>query len=304
MKHYLLNFISSLLDGYNKEQKFIFWTGEKGSNGKSTIVELIQHTLGSDYFGILPCTLITEKRKSSSNATPELADKKGKRFCILQEPEDGDEIKVGLFKELTGQDRITARPLYGNNFEFTPQFKLCCTCNKLPEVGGDDGGTWRRIRVIPFEQQFVDIPDPKKPWQHPLDPELRNKLPTWKQAFMWLLLNKYYQNYKKDGLEKITPDKVKLSTDKYKQDSNFFLEFLNDQLEKSEKERLPFSVVYDLFKEWYAQNYNKKIPPQKKLREFFNTNDFKIKSNYLLGVKMHENIDDEDDKKKKLGLDK
>jgi P4 family phage/plasmid primase-like protien len=304
MRHYLLYFISSLLDGYNKEQKFIFWTGEKGSNGKSTIVELIQHTLGSDYFGILPCTLITEKRKSSSNATPELADKKGKRFCILQEPEDGDEIKVGLFKELTGQDRITARPLYGNNFEFTPQFKLCCTCNKLPEVGGDDGGTWRRIRVIPFEQQFVDIPDPKKPWQHPLDPELRNKLPTWKQAFMWLLLNKYYQNYKKDGLEKITPDKVKLSTDKYKQDSNFFLEFLNDQLERSEKEKLPFSVVYDLFKEWYTQNYNKKIPPQKKLREFFNTNDFKIKSNYLLGVKMHENIDDDEDKKKKLGLDK
>ena len=89
---------------------------------------------------------------------------------------------------------------------------------------------------------------------------------------MWLLLNKYYQSYKKDGLEKITPCKVKLSTDKYKQDSNFFLEFLNDQLERSEKERLPFSVVYDLFKEWYAQNYNKKIPPQKKLREFLSIN--------------------------------
>ena len=79
---------------------------------------------------------------------------------------------------------------------------------------------------------------------------------------------------------------------------------MNDQLGKSEKEKLPFSVVYDLFKEWYAQNYNKKIPPQKKLREFFGMNDFKIKSNYLLGVKMHENIDDDDDKKKSLGLDK
>ena len=304
MKNYLLSFISSLLDGYNKEQKFIFWTGEKGSNGKSTIVELIQHTLGSDYFGILPCTLITEKRKSSSNATPELADKKGKRFCILQEPEDGDEIKVGLFKELTGQDRITARPLYGNNFEFTPQFKLCCTCNKLPEVGGDDGGTWRRIRVTPFDQQFVDNPDPKKPWQHPLDPELRNKLSSWKQAFMWILINLYYPKYKKDGLEKITPEKVKLSTNKYKQDSNTFLEFFNQELERSEKEKLPVSVVYDLYKEWYGENYNKKIPPQKKLREFFNSNDFKIKNNYLLGVKMREPEEEDEDKNKNLGLDK
>jgi P4 family phage/plasmid primase-like protien len=304
MMNYLLCFISSLLDGYNKEQKFIFWTGERGSNGKSTIVELIQHTLGSDYFGILPCTLITEKRKSSSNATPELADKKGKRFCILQEPEDGDEIKVGLFKELTGQDRITARPLYGNNFEFTPQFKLCCTCNKLPEVGGDDGGTWRRIRVTPFDQQFVDVPDPKKPWQHPLDPELRNKLPTWKQAFMWILVNLYYPKYKKDGLEKITPEKVKLSTDKYKQDSNTFLEFYNSELEKSDKDKLPISVVYDLYKEWYAENYNKKVPNQKKLKEFFSTNDFKIKNNYLLGVRMKEPEDEDDDKNNKLGLDK
>jgi hypothetical protein len=99
---------------------------------------IVGNRFQSSFFATSVFFLITEKRKSSSNATPELADKKGKRFCILQEPEDGEEIKVGLFKELTGQDRITARPLYGNNFEFTPQFKLCCTCNKLPEVGGDD----------------------------------------------------------------------------------------------------------------------------------------------------------------------
>jgi phage/plasmid-associated DNA primase len=175
----------------------------------------------------------------------------------------------------------------------------------LPEVGGDDGGTWRRIRVLPFEQQFVDVPDPKKLWQHPLDPELRNKLPTWKQAFVWILINLYYPKYKKDGLEKITPEKVKLSTSKYKQDSNTFLEFYNSELEKSDRDRLPISVIYDLYKDWYGENYNiKKVPNQKKLKEYFSTNDFKIKNNYLLGVRMKEPEEEDDDKNKNLGLDK
>jgi hypothetical protein len=102
----------------------------------------------------------------------------------------------------------------------------------------------------------------------------------------------------------IDTEKVKLSTNKYKQDSNTFLEFYNQELEKSEKDKLPISVVYDLYKEWYGENYNKKVPNQKKLREFFNTNDFKIKNNYLLGVKMKEPEEEDDDKNKKLGLDK
>ena len=72
----------------------MFFTGPGGSNGKTTHIDLISRALG-DYYSKLPVSVITEKRKSSSAATPELANKKGIRFIDLEEPECDDKINVG-----------------------------------------------------------------------------------------------------------------------------------------------------------------------------------------------------------------
>jgi phage/plasmid-associated DNA primase len=120
------------------------------SNGKSTTLELVKETLG-DYYAYYPTGILTVKRKSSSNATPELADKRGKRCLIIQEPEHDDTIYVGQMKNLTGADWIEARALYGDPFTYKPQFKLILICNKLPFIPANDDGTWRRLRVTPWE---------------------------------------------------------------------------------------------------------------------------------------------------------
>jgi len=286
MRLFILCYCASFLEGGNKDQKFMIWTGS-GSNSKGTLIELLDHTLGS-YYGTLPPTLLTQKRKGSSSATPELADKFGTRLLTLQEPEEDDKINIGCMKELTGQDKIMARPLYREPFYYVPQFKLLLACNKLPSIPSDDGGTWRRIRVIDFSQKFVD--KPVLPNEQKKDPELRGKLKSWNHGFIWLLINKYYPIYRDKGLDSLEPQRVKLSTDKYKQDSNIYMEFLNDALEIDEKESLPKELVWGIFKEWHSNSYHgAKLPPQKRLVEFFENSNYKINRGIINGIKLKDN---------------
>jgi P4 family phage/plasmid primase-like protien len=246
---------------------------------KGSLIDLIDNTFnGTDegYFATLPPTVLTQKRGSSSAATPELANKFGKRVIILQEPEGDDKINVGFMKNITGQDKIEARPLFGDPFQYTPLFKLLLACNHLPSIPSDDGGTWRRIRVIDFMIKFTS--NPQGPNERMTDPELREKMKNWNQAFMWLLINVYYPLYKENkGLDKLEPERVKNATNKYKADSNAIMEFFNESLEKDTESDIILSDIYESFKVWYTGSYNDKKPlARKKFQEYFDNNGFKI----------------------------
>lgn len=291
MREYILTLLASYLDGHNKNQKFVIWTGS-GANGKSTCVELFQLSIG-DYGGVLPITVLTKKRGAAGAATPEMAMTKGKRFVVFQEPEGDDQIYVGYMKELTGGDMIYARPLFRDPIRFKPQFKLLLTCNKLPFIPSTDGGTWRRLRVSPWETEFVDV-DKKgrykgkelKKNQFPKDYDLGDKFENWKSVFMWLLLTKYYPLYKKAGLKE--PKKVTQFTKKYEKTSDIYLEFIEESLIVSndvKKDSLTIMEVYNLFKTWYKDSYTNKCPPKKELIEYFNSKEFTVKQNRIYGIK-------------------
>ena len=55
---------------------------------------------------------------------------KGKRFAYLEESNENDKMNIGLLKEFTGGDKITARGLYAEPIDFKPQFKMLLLCNK------------------------------------------------------------------------------------------------------------------------------------------------------------------------------
>ena len=267
------------------------------SNGKSKTVELFQLAFG-EYCGVLPITVLTRKRGGSGAATPELAGLRGKRFVVFQEPENNDEIQVGLMKELTGGDTIYARPLFRDPIQYKPQFKLLLTCNKLPYIPSTDGGTWRRLRVSPWESEFVD--DPKLAHQFKKDYELLDKLELWKKAFLWYLLKVYYPIFKKHGLKE--PSKVTQFTSKYKKQSDIFLEYIDGNLTitKDDKDCEPFDVLYAGFKCWYSESYSGKCPQAKKdLIEYLSNHDYKTDKRYLYGAKFND-FDDRNENKNTL----
>ena len=253
MRDYITDLMASCLQGHTPDEKFHIWTGS-GGNGKSLSINLLQNALG-DYACTLPITILTSKRPSATSANPEMAKTKGKRFCIFQEPEYDDKIHVGYMKEISGGDKISARGLFKEPIEFHPQFKLILTCNNLPDIPANDGGTWRRLRVVEFEMKFVDNPDPNDPKQKKKNPYFKNDFDVLKESLMSLLIYRF-KHYKKHGLKE--PNKVTLYTSDYQRNSDIYLEYIVEKLVRtnSKQDLIKLSQLYDMFKVWYKRYYN------------------------------------------------
>lgn len=295
MREYIYRFFSSCLDGKNRDQSFRIFTGT-GGNGKSVIVKLFELAFG-EYYGVLPAAVLTMKDSGPNNASPFLAVTRGKRAVAIHETEGDASIQLGKMKGITGGDKITTRKLFGDPFDFTPQFKLFLICNKLPKIPSDDGGTWRRIKVTPFESKFVTA-DKVNPAKHhylrdnSLDDE---KLGELSQAFMWMLINIYYPKYIKSGL--CEPDKVAIFSEKYKKDSDILFEYLSDSCNKTkdEKDTTKTQELFRLFKEWHKHNYNTKFEYAKKDIEEYLMEKYElvVKGGLVYGLKFNLELNTE-----------
>ena len=51
---------------------------------------------------------------------------------MLSETNDGDKLNENLIKQITGNDSISYRPLYGKQKEFKTEAKLCMLTNNKP----------------------------------------------------------------------------------------------------------------------------------------------------------------------------
>ncbi len=260
VKNYFLTYLASCLQGVNAEEKFRIWTGT-GGNGKSKIIELFVSAFGP-YTNKLPITLITGKRAASNACTPEILQSKGKRFCYMEEPDEGEKMNVGLMKEFTGGDKIKARGLNKDPIEFKPQFKMALLCNEMPEVPPNDNGTWRRMEVIEFKSRFVS--NPREPNEFPKDEHLSEKMPLWKELFMALLIDIYYENYKKNGI--IVPLEVNKYTLEYQKQCDNYIEFIIEAFvdTKDKADVLVINELHDEFKLWYMEENNDHKAPAKK----------------------------------------
>jgi len=287
VKNYTLDLMASCLQGHIPDEKFHIWTGT-GGNGKSLSINLLQQALG-EYACTLPIAMLTGKRATATSANPELAKTKGKRFAVFQEPEKGDKIHVGHMKELTSNnDKISARTLFKEPVEFFPQFKLLLTCNDKPEIDANDGGTWRRLRVVPFEMKFVD--DPKEPHERKINRKIKEELPYWKDALMSILI-KRFQNYKINGLTE--PSKVTSFTSEYQKDSDVYLEFINYYIVKSENanDSIDTSQLYFVFKQWLKEAHsNKKVVSRKEFIKLLSEKLGPVHDDFVPGYKMIERI--------------
>jgi P4 family phage/plasmid primase-like protien len=248
VREYVIRLLASFLHGEIREEWFHVWTGS-GSNGKSKLIELYQRAFG-DYCCTLPISLLTQKRGASSSATPELARARNKRFACLQEPGENERLNTGLMKEMTGGDKLYARALYQQGGEFKPQFKMVLTCNHLPMVPSDDGGTWRRIRVVRFESKFCENPDPTKPNEFPIDKKLSSKFKDWAEIFMSILV----EYYKKSITTKFTePEEVLECTREYQRRNDIVLDFLEASIIKDDNGFLQLSESFNEFKCWLKE---------------------------------------------------
>ena len=300
LRAYMWEHLASCLIGVNRDQTFNIYNG-CGSNGKSKLVELMSHCFG-EYKGTVPITLITEKRNKIGGTASEIAQLIGVRYAVMNEPSKGDRINEGPLKELTGGDPIQARALYQEMVTFVPQFKLVVCTNVMFDVKSNDNGTWRRICKVDFESLFCEEPksdDPEMPYQFKIDKRLDEKLEGWAPVFMAMLVQKAYQT----GGTVATCEKVRLSSNKYRNSQDYLSEFIRDKIKVcpgiNDKTGKAFDVKRDElnqeFKDWYMNNYDKNVPRFQELHDYMDKKFKKIAKGGWSGCKVIYPNDDEDE---------
>lgn len=264
LRSYTLRLLASCLEGANHEQCYYTFTGG-GGNGKSKLVELMRLTLG-DYQTSMSSTVMTRKRPEAGAANPEIIVTKCRRFIYMQEPDDKEPINTSVMKQFSGEDIIEARALYGDQEKFRIMGKIFMMCNTLPPVSSMDEGTWRRIRVIPFESKFLPKGHPElelnRPNVFPRDSKLDEKLRAWREPFLSLLVHIYNTEYLVNGLTPI-PEVVVKASNKYKDNFDIFARFESERMrepvttdEQLECRTNPIETnrIKTVFNQWRKEN--------------------------------------------------
>jgi putative DNA primase/helicase len=161
--------------GFTSEHVFVFAYGT-GANGKSTFINTIRGILG-DYTTI--ADMSTFLASNSERHPTDLAKLRGARLVVAIETQKGrrwDETKI---KALTGGDKITARFMRQDFFDFTPTFKLMISGNHKPRLTSVDEAIKRRLLLVPFT---VQIPVAER------DKDLADKLKAeWPAILRWMI---------------------------------------------------------------------------------------------------------------------
>jgi putative DNA primase/helicase len=216
-----------------------------GKNGKTTLVELLHEVLGDYARNTDVETLLIKKYQGVGN---DVAALKGARFVSAAEVEKGRRLAESKVKQLTGRDTVTARFLFGENFDFKPEFKLWLSTNNKPVIQGTDDAIWDRIRLIPFSQRF-DGPkaDPKLP------DKLRNELAG---VFAWMVEG--CLEWQEHGLEE--PKTVTDATKQYREEMDTLAAFLDEVCVLGPNYRVLAEGLYQRYAMWCDKSGERKDP--------------------------------------------
>lgn len=236
---YVQKAVGYSLTGSTKEQVMFILYGN-GRNGKSIFIDTIADALGN-YARSMQADSIMIKQNSSA-ANSDIARLEGARLVTSSEPNDGLRLDEGLVKQLTGGDTVTARYLYGKEFEFKPEFKLWLATNHKPIIRGTDDGIWRRLMLVPFA---VKIPDNR------VDKDLKYKLQREEVGILnWAVEGAL--KWQREGLQ--APASVCEASRTYRNEMDVTSEFMDECCVVGDHEMVRAGELYQRYKHWATDN--------------------------------------------------
>jgi putative DNA primase/helicase len=213
--NYLQKFFGYCLTGETREHVMLFFHGT-GANGKSVLTSTITGILGI-YHRVAPIDTFTAG--SFSSHPTDVAGLMGARLVTAIETEQGRRWAESKIKELTGGDKITARFMRQDFFEFIPAFKLIIVGNHKPELRNVDEAMRRRLHLIPFN---VTISPEKR------DKHLGDKLKAeWPGILQWMIEG--CLKWQAEGLD--PPQSVIAATAEYLQSEDTFATWIEERCE-------------------------------------------------------------------------
>ena len=207
-----------------------------GRNGKSTFFNAVESSLG-DYAGTIDATVLTTDRQNKGAA---LATLRGKRFAICGEFEEGQRLSVATLKRLASTDPMTIEEKFRQPETIIPSHHLCLFTNFLPRVGSTDGGTWRRLTVVPFNATMPsgieDIPNYAEVLVDKAGPAILE----------WIIEGAVM--FRRSGCRLYLPDAVEEATDAYREREDWLKTFLSERCTIERDSRVGAAELYSEYR--------------------------------------------------------
>ena len=185
--------------------------------------------------------------KTNRGHPTEIAVLQGSRLVLASESQGSKNstLDEGKVKWITGGDRLVARFMNKDQFEFTPTQTFVMLVNSLPQILGNDKGMWRRLKLIKFEQQFEDD----------------NRIGNMKDllyaesegVLSWLVQGAvdYYQN----GIQE--PESVTKASREYQMEFDTVGQFIEECCVVGSGLEIQSSKLYQAYKNWCDENNEK-----------------------------------------------
>lgn len=217
----------------------LFLAYGSGANGKSTLLAGLQATMGRFMRPAAPGLLMAV---DGDRHPTDLADIRGARLVSASETTDGKSLDEERVKWLVGGDRLKARRMRQDFFEFDPTAKFWLATNHKPVIRGADYGIWRRIHLIPFAVTF--------------EPDRQDKLLPQKLALEaagilnWMIAG--CLEWRKIGLA--PPRQVLAATEEYRDQMDTLGEFLDEHVVEDRTSITAAKDIYAGYKKWCMES--------------------------------------------------
>ena len=236
----------------------LFFLYGTGANGKSVLIDTVSGILG-DYHRTAPIETFTAS--ASERHPTDLAMLRGARLVTAVETEEGRRWAESKIKTLTGGDKIAARFMRQDFFEFVPQFKLVIAGNHKPGLRSVDEAIRRRFNLVPFS---VTIPPVER------DPNLRDELKTeWPGILRWLIVG--CLTWQRDGLN--PPQAVREATAAYLEAEDATGAWLEEACIRDPQAWTTSTELFSSWKSW-AERAGEPVGTSKRFSQSLETRGF------------------------------
>ncbi len=219
MVRFLRQFWGLCLTG--RPVQFVWFLFGQGANGKSVFWNALLKFLG-EYGQVAPVEMLLSKEQRAS-VPNDMARLPGAHLAVCSEIPAGSRLNEQQLKDLTGGDRITARFMRQEWFEFEPSHKLVMCGNHRPQVRGQDHAIWRRLLLIPFDNLVTDNQ------RRDMDEMLAEFQGEWPGILNWALEG--LEDYWKNGL--VVPGRAKAAIESYRDDEDVLGDFFREHIVKA-----------------------------------------------------------------------
>jgi putative DNA primase/helicase len=215
-----------------------------GSNGKSTLLGGVQHTLDDK-------VLIGDSTSHSTEKT----DLLGARLALAEEVPGGVELNMSSIKKITGSTKIKARKMRMDTIEWSPTHSIFLTSNYQPIVKATDHGTWRRLAKVTFPLRYRDPHDALEgPDDRRGDPALRARVEDRDEklmaGFLAWMVEGARRWYEKGRAMPAVPAKVVKETLEWRAETDLIMGFIRDTLEFDPRSNVLITEAYEEFVSW------------------------------------------------------